>query len=647
MYSQKFKTISIIMVFMLIGLVFNSCEKTNKVELKKNEFIKDWLLIGPFPNCENCDLTDYMHGENCKGFYTDFLQPIGGEANVVPVEGQEIKIPGSETVRKWFLFHSTDDFVHLNDIMTPNDLVVAYAFNQIESPKEQKIILSVGSNDGVKVWLNGKKIHEVHPRTGRWLQKDDDYVPVILKKGLNNLMLKVDEGGGDWGFVVRFLDYDSTLNSVRKNIDKYKELTLVPNEDTLLVRFGESYRISALNPQGKVKITILDKNDKLIFAREVNPGEEFKTLLSKLPKGFFTAKAEFSTPEDGVIVSEMKYYNGKLKRHPLPKNFNKNLLLPVDDHGKVYFPIGTYGAPVDEYQKLKEAGYTFVVAGIKDLDAVQKAGLKAAISVHGTVEEVEKKIRENKNHPAVLCWMLYDEPAYNHADLLYIYELYQAAYRADKKHASYMVVTQPAGYKTYGRCGDILSVDTYPVANGDITSVGRAVAKANRDSDGDQPIWHCGQLFKWPAQRVPTPQEHRFMTYSGLIEGAKGLLWYTYKGYGQYLPQDTPELWKAQVALLKEIHELEPLFMAKGIGRTIHTTDKNKNIRSIVKKSKIGTFLIASNLSQDETINAEFMPKAIRNNIIAVYGEDRQIKTANGKFKDEFKPLDVHIYKLK
>ncbi len=597
MYLKNSRIVQVLFVFLLFMTTLTSCKQTSKVELKKNEFIKDWLLIGPFPNCENCDLTDYMHGENCTGFTADLLKPIGGEANAIPTEGISVKVPGSDIERKWFQYQGKENKIHLNDIMTPNDLVVAYAFNQIDSPIEQKIILSVGSNDGVKVWLNGKKIHEVHPRTGRWLQIDDDYVPVTLNKGLNNLMIKVDEGGGDWGFVIRFLDYDSTLSSIRKNIDKYKVLTLVPNEDTLLVRFGESYRISALNPQGKVKISMLDKNNALIMSREVNPGQEFHVLLSQLPKGFFTARAEFKTHKDGIIVSEMKYFNGKLKRHPLAKNLNKKLLLPIDDQGKVYFPIGTYGAPVEEYGKLKEVGYNFVVAGIKDLDAVQKAGLKAAVPIHGTVEEVEKKIRENKNHPAVLCWMLYDEPAYNHADLLYIYELYQAANRADNKHASYMVVTQPAGYKTYGRCGDILSVDTYPVANGDITSVGRAVAKANRDSDGDQPVWHCGQLFKWPAQRLPTPQEHRFMTYSGLIEGAKGLLWYTYKGYGQYLP-DSPELWKEHVALLKEIHELAQLFMAGGIGKSIETTDHDKNIRAIIKKSKIGEFIIASNLSQ-------------------------------------------------
>ncbi len=646
MKTKTMKIFQLLIIIALVTLSFISCRQTSKVELKKNEFIKDWLLIGPFPNCDDCDLSDFMHGDKCKGFATDFLLPIGGEANVIPTEGVSVKIPDTDIERQWYHYQGKEDKILLNDIMTPNDLVVAYAFNQIISPEEQKIILSIGSNDGAKVWLNGKKIHEVHPRTGRWLQKDDDYIPVILNKGLNNLMLKIDEGSGNFGLVVRFLDYDSTLNVIRKNIDKYKQITLVPNEDTLLVRFGEAYRISALNPQSKVKISMMDKNNGLIMSREVNPGEEFPVLLSKLPKGFFTAKAEFQTLDDGLIVSEMKYFNGKLKRHPLPKMIAKDLL-PKGDDGKLYFPIGTYGAPVEDYKKLKEAGYNFVVASMKDLDKVQQAGLKAAVSVHGTVEEVGKLISENKDHPAVLCWMLYDEPAYNHADLLYIYELYQTAYKSDPTHPSYMVVTTSQGYKTYGRCGDILSVDTYPIANGTIESVGKAVAKANRDSDGDQPIWHCGQLFKWPTQRMPTSQEHRFMTYSGLLEGAKGLLWYTYKGYGQYLPQDYPELWEAHVSLLKEINELAPVFMAKGIGKLVQTVDKNENIRAIIKKSKAGDYLIASNLSRDETITAEFFDKSIKGKVLNVYGEDRTIEIKKGRFKDQFKPLDVHIYKIK
>lgn len=55
----------------------------------------------------------------------------------------------------------------------------------------------------------------------------------------------------------------------------------------------------------------------------------------------------------------------------------------LDDQGNSFFPIGTYGAPVEDYKNLKDAGYNFVVASVKNLDEVHEAGLLAAIHVHG------------------------------------------------------------------------------------------------------------------------------------------------------------------------------------------------------------------------------------------------------------------------
>ena len=192
--------------------------------------------------------------------------------------------------------------------------------------------------------------------------------------------------------------------------------------------------------------------------------------LNSIPQGFYLARATFPTEDDGIIISETRNFQGKLKRHPKIKMLDKNLM-PIGNDGKPFFPIGTYGAPVEDYQKLKAAGYNFVVASAADLDKVSEAGLMAAVPVHGNkphwFEEVRETIEKYKDHPAVLCWMLYDEPGYNRADLLDIYELYKVAYEADPNHPSYLVITNPRVYKTFGYCCDVLAVDTYPIAQGD------------------------------------------------------------------------------------------------------------------------------------------------------------------------------------
>jgi hypothetical protein len=613
------------------------------------EFITDWLICGPFPNCEDCSITDYKHSARCKGFYTDYFAALGGERSLVPEQGMSVQIPGTKIKRSWFPYHSKSDQIPLNDILTPNDMVVAYAFRQISNATNIKSILSVGSNDGIQVFLNGKKIHENHPQNGRWLQKDNDFIPVDLKAGINNLLLKVDEGGGDFGFVLRFLNYDSTLAAIRKNIEAYKNLTLVAFDDTLKTSFGKPYQISAISPGTKVKIEIIHEKYGKIAEKSAPPGTEIPFALNNIPEGFYLARATFPTAEDGTIISETRNFKGKLKRHQKVKMLNKDLM-PIGNDGKAFFPIGTYGAPVADYKKLKETGYNFVVASATDLDEVQAAGLMAAVPVHGKkphwFEEVQATIKKYKDHPAVLCWMLYDEPGYNRADLLDIYELYKIAYKTDPNHPSYLVITNPNVYKTFGYCCDVLAVDTYPVAQGDYTAVGGNLARAIREVPNDLPVWHCGQMFQWPAQRRPTAHEHRFMTYAALIEGAKGLLWYTYKGYGQYLPDDDPQLWNNQKILLKEIHDLSLLFMSGEDKSKVHQLMINEDIKYRYIESAIGNYLIVANQSQTKTHNPVFTLPDITTQKLKVYSEDRHVETDNNQFKDIFKPLDVHIYQI-
>jgi hypothetical protein len=209
-----------------------------------------------------------------------------------------------------------------------------------------------------------------------------------------------------------------------------------------------------------------------------------------------------------------------------------------------------------------------------------------------------------------------------------------------------LVITHNSVYRTFGPLCDVLAIDTYPIADGTIEDVGNNIALAYEQLDNKVPIWNCGQMFSWPNQRRPHPQEHRFMTYSSIINGAKGTLWYTYKGYGQNLPVDDPELWEAQKLLLSELNKLAPLFLTPGFGKEIETDSKDKSIQAIIKKSSIGTFIIASNNSKTETFNVELKIETKFDGKISVYNENRDVFIKNGIIQDAFKPLDVHIYKL-
>jgi HEAT repeat protein len=79
---------------------------------------------------------------------------------------------------------------------------VAYARTWINSPKQQNVRLEIGSDDGVKVWLNGRVVYANN--VSRALQPGSDEVDVTLNAGENPLMLKVTQNTAGWAFCVRF-----------------------------------------------------------------------------------------------------------------------------------------------------------------------------------------------------------------------------------------------------------------------------------------------------------------------------------------------------------------------------------------------------------------------------------------------------------
>ncbi|MCX5646798.1 MAG: HEAT repeat domain-containing protein [Phycisphaerae bacterium] len=78
---------------------------------------------------------------------------------------------------------------------------VAYLRTQIESDDLKPVTLEIFSDDGVKVWLNGRVIHANN--VARPIGPEPDRVTTTLEKGTNRLMLKVTQNNLPWGAIVR------------------------------------------------------------------------------------------------------------------------------------------------------------------------------------------------------------------------------------------------------------------------------------------------------------------------------------------------------------------------------------------------------------------------------------------------------------
>ncbi len=111
------------------------------------------------------------------------------------------QIWGFEKRRRWSTAKAgPGGFVDLARALGENDWVVGYAYAEFPSANPGQARLRVGSDDGIKIWLNGKLVH--HNEIGRPYCPGSDQVDVELNAGTNRLLVKVDNYTRNWGFGV-------------------------------------------------------------------------------------------------------------------------------------------------------------------------------------------------------------------------------------------------------------------------------------------------------------------------------------------------------------------------------------------------------------------------------------------------------------
>jgi hypothetical protein len=167
--------------------------------LEPGEFMKKWLVLGPLPYHVKDGVTSLSEALSEEGqryaFDTDTLDTV----NFVPI----VNIDGTDY--EWAVLEAEYDMIDLTQLdEEENAFQIAYVWAQVEMPEDMQAVLGIGSDDGVKVWLNGELVHE------NWLYRgvipDNDYIPVNFKKGTNQLVLKIQNALGPWGFCCRLLD---------------------------------------------------------------------------------------------------------------------------------------------------------------------------------------------------------------------------------------------------------------------------------------------------------------------------------------------------------------------------------------------------------------------------------------------------------
>jgi hypothetical protein len=142
-------------------------------------FIQDWLVCGPYRQ------------PGAAGAEALFNVPFGPEKPGEPVAWKPFP-PG--------------DHANLGAYFPDQNNCAAYLQAQIIAPQDSKAALLLGSDDGVKAWFNGALV--LSHNIDRGMVPDQDMALIDLKKGTNQLRLKITQGGGGWMACARIVSTD-------------------------------------------------------------------------------------------------------------------------------------------------------------------------------------------------------------------------------------------------------------------------------------------------------------------------------------------------------------------------------------------------------------------------------------------------------
>jgi len=160
------------------------------------EYIPRWNMIGPFPNPRESDIKRYgLDAVYLPENEIDLTKTYRG------AEGQQIGWTLEETPQSGYM--------SLWQKYRPYEMVVAYALTYIYSPRKQTIPFLFGTDDGSKVFLNGKEIYRY--LGVRIAEPDQERISLNLKGGWNTLLLKIENNFGGYAFYARVIDREKSL----------------------------------------------------------------------------------------------------------------------------------------------------------------------------------------------------------------------------------------------------------------------------------------------------------------------------------------------------------------------------------------------------------------------------------------------------
>jgi hypothetical protein len=158
----------------------------------------------------------------------------------------------------------------------------------------------------------------------------------------------------------------------------------------------------------------------------------------------------------------------------------------------------------------------------------------------------------------------------------------------------------------------VFGTDPYPLFNmkagQPLSLAGQWTRAAVEATHGSRPVWTVIQFFQgWSTDRWPTEEELRTMSLMAVVEGARGLFYWSFGNRGLMSvgdPKQQEEYWRRLVKVTKELRAMEPALIAPDAPRVVKAvSDRRVRWRARVVEGKcyIFAYLPAEKFVADQT----------------------------------------------
>jgi len=199
---------------------------------------------------------------------------------------------------------------------------------------------------------------------------------------------------------------------------------------------------------------------------------------------------------------------------------------------------------------------------------------------------------------------------------------------------------------------DVLGLDPYPITRppgqNRLAMVGEWTRLGREAVQGSRPVWMVIQYFPLTtAGGWPSEEDLRTMSWMAIVEGARGLFYWSYGARGLAWVKDPAERlqrWQALVRVTREIKALEPVLLAPDAPLA---RDVDGPVRWLGKRAPDGSRYLFAYNPRDQRVRAAWTLAEPAREAVELGSERAVALAAPTRLEAEFGPYEVRRFRLR